>query len=64
MFVKLNKKVAVFLLALGASASLAWAYPPGQYYCCKADCRDAYPNGGSAYNACMSDCLQRGGCLQ
>lgn len=62
MLKHINRKVAVFVLAMGASIGLAWAYPPSEFRCCQIDCADVFPTNGVEYNACVNDCLLQGIC--
>ncbi len=64
LFKNLGKKVALFAFALACGTS--WTYASAslnsEASCCRYDCADAYPGGGSLYKACYNTCLAEGWC--
>ncbi len=64
LFKNLGKKAAVFVFAVACGTS--WTYASvtqnAEAACCRADCFDAYPGGGSFYQKCYNTCMKEGWC--
>ena len=64
LFKNLGKKAAVFVFAVACGTS--WAYASSNWNaeaaCCRYECADAFPGGGSSYNYCYNSCMRVGWC--
>lgn len=58
---KLNKKLALFLLAVGVAASATVSAAGTRSSCCRIACSESWVIGSAQYKMCYSGCVQYGG---